>query len=93
MRTQVHTLQCENGATAFLEPHSGIVGPAGDAQLPLDFYATPDPTGKAWRAFTLDTPSEAAAGAFLRRYGQQPEFVFESRGLLLAGPIPAEVAP
>ena len=48
----------------------------------------PDPADHAWRAFTLDTAEEAAAAAFLRRYGRQPEFVFESRGLLLCGPIP-----
>ena len=57
-------------------------------QKPLEFYASPpDPAGHVWRAFTLDTPEEEAAAAFLRRYGRPPEFVFESRGLLLCGPI------
>ena len=69
---------------------------AGDAmttdQMGLEFYASPpDPAGHSWRAFTLDTPEEEAAAAFLRRYGRPPEFVFESRGLLLCGPVPSEV--
>lgn len=64
-------------------------GKASD-QLALEFYTSfPDPAGHAWRAFSLDTPKEEAAAAFLRRYGRNPEFVFESRGLLLCGPIPA----
>ena len=59
------------------------------AQIPLDFYSRPpNPVGHTWRAFTLDTKEEEAAGAFLRRYGRPPEFVFESRGNLLCGPIP-----
>ena len=63
-------------------------GAASD-QLALEFYAPPpDPAGHVWRAFTLDTPEEHAAGVFLRRYGRPPEFVFESRGNLLCGPIP-----
>jgi hypothetical protein len=91
MNRQIHTVQCGNGSTAFLEAHRGIVAAPG-AQLGLDFYAgSPDPAGHAWRAFTLDTKEEEAAAAFLRRYGRTPEFVFESRGLLLAGPIPWEV--
>lgn len=66
-------------------------GAASD-QLALEFYAPPpDPAGHAWRAFTLDTPEEEAAATFLRRYGRNPEFVFESRGLLLCGSIPSEV--
>ena len=61
-------------------------------QLPLDFYSgPPDPGDRFYMAFTLDTPEEEAAAAFLRRYGSNPEFVFESRGLLLCGPIPSEV--
>ena len=54
----------------------------------LDLYRTPDPAGHAWRAFTLDHDERDAAAAFQRRYGAPPEFVFESRGLLLAGPVP-----
>lgn len=62
------------------------------AQIPLDFYSgPPEPVGYAWRAFTLDTPEEEAAAAFQRRFGRPPEFVFESRGNLLCGPIPGEV--
>lgn len=59
----------------------------------LDLYRTPDPAGHAWHAFTLDTKEDDAAASFQRRYGTVPEFVFESRGLLLVGPIPAEVLP
>ena len=58
-------------------------------QLPLDFYSgPPDPGDRFYLAFTLDTPEEHAAGVFARRYGRPPEFVFESRGNLLCGPIP-----
>ena len=61
-------------------------------QLPLDFYSgPPDPGDRFYMGFTLDTPEEHAAGVFLRRYGRPPEFVFESRGLLLCGPVPGEV--
>ena len=61
-------------------------------QMGLEFYAPPpDPAGHVWHAFTLDTKEEEAAGVFLRRYGRHPEFVFESRGNLLCGPIPGEV--
>jgi hypothetical protein len=62
------------------------------AQIPLDFYSgPPNPAGHSWRAFSLDTKEEEAAAIFLRRYGRPPEFVFESRGNLLCGPIPREV--
>lgn len=57
-------------------------------QPSLFINAAPDPAGHAWRAFTLDTREEEAAGSFERRYGFPPEYVFESRGLLLVGPVP-----
>lgn len=62
-------------------------------QIPMTFYvdSTPDPAGYAWQGFSLDTPEEEAAATFVRRYGELPFFVFESHGLLLCGPIPAEV--
>lgn len=41
--------------------------------------------------FTLDHDENSAAAIFSRRHGQPPEFVFESHGNLLCGPIPAEV--
>lgn len=92
MRTQVHTLAAKNGAAAFLEAHTGIVAAPVPQQFTLEFYAPPpDPVGHTWHAFTLDTKEKEAAGAFLRRYGRPPEFVFESRGNLLCGPIPSEV--
>lgn len=50
--------------------------------------AAPDPAGHAWRAFTMDTREEDAAGSFERRYGVPPEYVFESKGILLVGPVP-----
>jgi hypothetical protein len=57
-------------------------------QLGLEFYGgPPDPREHAWMGFTLDEREEAAAAAFQRRYGRPPEFVFESRGNLLCGPI------
>ena len=61
-------------------------------QIPLDFYSgPPNPAGHPWRAFSLDTKEEEAAAIFLRRYSRPPEFVFESLGNLLVGPIPSEV--
>ena len=87
MRTQVHTLAGKNGADPLVFGGGDIL--AASDQLPFEFYAPPpDPAGHVWRAFSLDTPEEEAAAAFLRRYGRMPEFVFESRGLLLCGPIP-----
>lgn len=62
-------------------------------QTSLEFYGgPPDPHDSMWMGFTLDTREEAAATAFQNRYGRPPEFVFESRGNLLCGPIPDEVA-
>lgn len=52
----------------------------------------PDPGEHSWIGFTLDEREESAAATFQKRYGRQPEYVFESRGLLLVGPIP-EVMP
>lgn len=62
------------------------------AQIGLDFYSgPPDPGDRFFMAFSLDHDEGAAAVVFARRYGRQPEFVFESRGNLLCGPIPEEV--
>lgn len=52
----------------------------------------PPPTEATYHAWTIDTKEEVAATDFARRYGQHPEFVFESLGLLLCGPIPAQEA-
>lgn len=58
----------------------------------FDFYAgPPEPGDRFFRGFTLDHDEGAAAVVFERRYGRPPEFVFESRGNLLCGPIPGEV--
>lgn len=58
-------------------------------QLALEFYSgPPDPGDRFFMAFTLDHDEGAAAVVFARRYGRPPEFVFESRGNLLVGPIP-----
>lgn len=60
-------------------------------QMDLAFYGgPPDPHEYAWMGFTIDTREEVAATAFQRRYGRPPEFVFESRGNLLCGPIMEE---
>lgn len=53
--------------------------------------SAPPPTEAIYQAWTLDTKEDIAAAAFARRYGQHPEFVFESLGLLLCGPVPSEV--
>ena len=61
-------------------------------QMGLDFYAgPPEPGDRFFMAFSLDHDEGLAALVFARRYGRPPEFVFESRGLLLCGPIPGEV--
>lgn len=90
MRTQVHTLAANSGADSLFVGGGGIL--AASDQVPLDFYAgPPEPGDKYFMAFTLDHDEGLAAAVFLRRYGRNPEFVFESRGLLLCGPIPGEV--
>ncbi len=99
--TQTYVLPAQKRSTAFLRPHRGnlanlvalLMEEKPTPQLPLDFYSgPPDPGDRFFMAFTLDTPEEHAAGVFARRYGRPPEFVFESRGNLLCGPIP-EVTP
>lgn len=57
----------------------------------IDFHGgvVPDPHEHAWLGFTLDEREEVAAATFQQRYGRPPEFVFESRGNLLVGPLPA----
>ena len=87
-----YTVAAKTSPTPCFSGGAGNGAASGEKQIPLDFYSgPPDPTGHVWRAFSLDTPEEEAAAAFLRRYGRNPEFVFESRGNLLVGPIPSEV--
>lgn len=43
-----------------------------------------------YRAFSLDHDEEDAAARFTRRYGQPPERIFESHGILLVGPVPED---
>ena len=89
MTPSIHTLPAKSSPTPCFSGGAGNGAASGEKQIPLDFYSgPPDPAGHVWRAFSLDTPEEEAAAAFLRRYGRMPEFVFESRGLLLCGPIP-----
>ena len=52
------------------------------------YDAVPDLAGRAWRCWTLDTPEEEATAAFLRRFGQHPQFVLERFHMLWVGPIP-----
>lgn len=68
---------------------------AQPSQPAFEFYAgPPEPGDSFWLGFTVDHAEDAAAAVFLRRYGQAPACVFPSLGgLLLAGPIPAEVNP
>lgn len=59
----------------------------------LEFYAgPPEPGDRFFMGFTVDHDENAAAAVFAHRHGRPPEFVFESHGNLLCGPIP-EVAP
>ena len=84
-------------ARAIAKPGHGwqatqATGVMSAAQFGLDFYAgPPSPGDRFFMAFTLDHDEGAAAVVFARRYGRPPEFVFESRGNLLCGPIPGEV--
>lgn len=55
----------------------------------LDHASAPDPHAHYWRGFTRDTDEGEAARIFEQRYGQPPAFLIESKGILLAGPIPA----
>ena len=58
----------------------------------LEFYAgPPEPGDRFFMGFTMDHDENAAAAIFAHRHGCPPEFVFESRGNLLCGPIPGEV--
>lgn len=65
-----------------------VVGGTMNDQLIDNYSSSPDPHGHSWMGFTLDTSADLAATMFERRYGQHPEYMFKSRGLLLAGPIP-----
>jgi hypothetical protein len=52
----------------------------------------PDPHNHYWRGFTLDHDEAEASAAFTARYGQPPAYIFESRGVLLVGPVPEDRA-
>ena len=41
-----------------------------------------------WMAVTLDEDEGEAAARFAERYGQPPELIVESYGILLLGPLP-----
>lgn len=49
---------------------------------------TPDTQDRYYRAFSLDHDEADAAVRFTQRYGQPPERIFESHGILLVGPVP-----
>jgi hypothetical protein len=48
---------------------------------------TPDPE-RFYVCFELADDEEEAARKFEARYGQPPDFIFDSKGLLFVGPIP-----
>lgn len=85
-----HTISAKSSPTPRFGAVAGNGAPAD--QISLDFYAgPPEPGDRFFMAFTLDHDEGLAAAVFARRYGRSPEFVFESRGNLLCGPIPGEV--
>lgn len=87
-----YTVPAKSSSTPCFSGGAGNGAASGEKQIPLDFYAgPPEPGDRFFMAFTFDHDEEGAAAVFLRRYGRPPEFVFESRGNLLVGPIPTEV--
>lgn len=54
--------------------------PAG---LPADWLRT-----RQWRLYSGDTDEGEAAQAFCQRFGEAPQWVFDGRGGLWAGPLP-----
>lgn len=68
-----------------------------DQQLSLLDRSAPDPHEHPYFGWALDDPrdqhpDETATRAYMRRYGQRPEFVIDGLGgNLLLGPVPAEV--
>ncbi len=54
-----------------------------------DTFSSGDLQRRHWRGYTRDTDEAEAARLFTDRYGAPPEFIVESKGILLAGPIPA----
>lgn len=50
------------------------------------------PEGAAYRAWTSEVDEHLAAASFRERYGLEPEYIFESRRLLLLGPVPDDLA-
>ena len=86
---QITTIAAKSSPTPCFLNGAGNGAALDTQQFPLDFYAgPPDPGDRFFMAFTLDHDEGLAAVVFARRYGRQPEFVFESRGNLLCGPIP-----
>lgn len=59
-------------------------------QEELPHRAAPEMGSATWLAFTPEHNEDAAAATFVSRFREPPEFIFESRGLLLAGPIPSQ---
>ena len=54
---------------------------------------TPAPANGFWLAFSLDHKEDEAAASFRQRFGQPPQFIVESRGLLRVGPVPEGQEP
>lgn len=91
---QTSTIAAKSSATPRFLAAAGNGEAFDQSQIPLDFYAgPPEPGDRFFLAFSLDHDEGAAAAVFLRRYGRPPEYVFESRGLLLVGSVPSEVLP
>ena len=61
----------------------------GNGYVSSEGLTPPSPTEYFYLAFPIKTDEDAAARRFAELHGQPPAWIFDSRGLLLAGPVPA----
>ncbi len=62
----------------------------GNEYIASEGLTPPSPTEHFYMAFPARTSEEAAAKRFTELHGHPPAWLFDSRGNLLAGPVPAK---
>jgi hypothetical protein len=62
----------------------------GNEYIVSEGLTPPSPTEHFYMAFPIKTDEDAAAKRFAELHGHPPAWIFDSRGLLLAGPVPAK---